>query len=220
MTVLLFLFQFIFLLFLFLLWLPWLKLPKLCWRKVVRVGTFVLFLILDGMLSAFHHWVWCELWVFHICHLYLSYVLCAHFLESFHHKSLLNFIKNFFCIFWDDQFIFQFVNVAHYHIDWFVGTEKKSLHCWDKSSGVQWKFQRSNSVVFKEQRHKEAVSLVHWPVPGGGWRAEGRCRRPWGEVAWGNWGKREMHSYSPGSFCLNWVCEFVFSTWPVSVSTS
>ena len=123
MTVLLFPFQFIFLLFLFLLWLLRLKLPKLCWRKAVRVGTLVLFLILDGILSAFHHWVWCELWVFHVCHLYLSYVLCAHFLESFHHKSLLYFIKNFFCIFWDDQFIFQFVNASH-HIDWFVDTEK------------------------------------------------------------------------------------------------
>ena len=32
-------FQFVFLLFLFLLWWLWLRLPKLCWIKVMRVGT-------------------------------------------------------------------------------------------------------------------------------------------------------------------------------------
>ena len=34
----------------------WLKLPKLCWIVVVRVGTLVLFLTLGEMLSIFHHW--------------------------------------------------------------------------------------------------------------------------------------------------------------------
>ena len=51
------------LLFLFLLWLPWLGLPKLCWIIVVRVDILVLFLILEEMLSGFHHWEWCLLWV-------------------------------------------------------------------------------------------------------------------------------------------------------------
>ena len=55
-------FQFGFLLFLFLIWLLWLGLPVLCWIKVVRVGILVLFLTLEEMLSAFHHWVWCYLW--------------------------------------------------------------------------------------------------------------------------------------------------------------
>ena len=54
--VLLLLFQFGFLLLLFILWLLWLKLPKLCWIVVVRVGTLVLFLTLGEMLSIFHHW--------------------------------------------------------------------------------------------------------------------------------------------------------------------
>ena len=45
----------------FLLWLPWLKLPKLCWIIVVRVDSLVLFLILEGMVSIFHHWEWCWL---------------------------------------------------------------------------------------------------------------------------------------------------------------
>ena len=66
MTALLLLFCFGFLLFLFLLWLLWLKLPKLCWIIVVRMGILVLFLILEEMVSPFHHWEWCWLWVCHI----------------------------------------------------------------------------------------------------------------------------------------------------------
>ena len=50
-------------LFLFLLWSPWLGLPKLFWIKLARVDILVLFLILEEMLSAFHCWVWCYLWV-------------------------------------------------------------------------------------------------------------------------------------------------------------
>ena len=55
-----------FLLFLFLFWLLCLKLPKLCWIIVVRVGTLVLFLTLGEMLSIFHHWGWCLLWVYNM----------------------------------------------------------------------------------------------------------------------------------------------------------
>ena len=52
----LFLFWSGFFLFLFLIWLLWLRLPELCWIIVVKVDTPVLFLILGGMLSVFHHW--------------------------------------------------------------------------------------------------------------------------------------------------------------------
>ena len=43
---------------------------------------------------------------------------CAHFLKGFNHKWVLNFVKGFFCIYWDYHtvFIFQFVNMV-YHID-------------------------------------------------------------------------------------------------------
>ena len=56
----------------------------------------------------------------------------AHFLNSFHHKWLLNFVQGFFCIYWDYHivFIFQFVNMM-YHIDWFAYIEE-SLHSWNK----------------------------------------------------------------------------------------
>ena len=32
--------------------------------------------------------------------------LYAHFLESFYHKSVLNFVRSFFCIYQDDHMIF------------------------------------------------------------------------------------------------------------------
>ena len=51
-------------LFIFLLWLLWLGLLKLCWIRVARVDILVLFLILGEMLSVFHHWEWCLLWVY------------------------------------------------------------------------------------------------------------------------------------------------------------
>ena len=56
----------------------------------------------------------------------------AHFLESFYHKCVLNFVKSFFCIYWDDHmdFILQFVKMV-YHTDWFVYIEEY-LHPWDK----------------------------------------------------------------------------------------
>ena len=61
-----------------------------------------------------------------ICHRLIIYGLyyvevssfCAHFLKSFNHKWVLNFVKGFFCIYWGYHmvFIFQFVNMV-YHID-------------------------------------------------------------------------------------------------------
>ena len=58
----------------------------------------------------------------------LKYVCSAQFLESFYINIMLNFIKSFFCICWDNPmaFIHRFVNVV-YRIDSFADTEK-SLH--------------------------------------------------------------------------------------------
>ena len=116
------LFQAGFLLFLFLLWLPWLKLPKLCWIVVMRVGTLVLFLTLGEMLSVFHHWGY-VCWGFIIYGFYYvevcSFYSC--FLEGFYHKSILNFVKGFLCIYSDNHmaFIYQFFNMV-YHTDLWI----------------------------------------------------------------------------------------------------
>ena len=107
--------------FIFLLWLLWLKLPKLCWIVVVRVDTLVLFLILEEMLSVFHHWGYL-LWVCCIWAL-LYWVLFL---------LVLNFVKGFLCIYWNDRkiFVFQFVNMV-YHIYLHI---EEYLHPWDKAN--------------------------------------------------------------------------------------
>ena len=115
-------FQFGYLLFIFLVWLLWLGLPVLCWRETVRADVLVMFQILVGRLSTFHHWVLYWLWV---CHSGFYYVeirsLCSHFGKSFYHEWVLNFVKCFFCIYWDDLVVsdFSFVNVKCY-IDWLL----------------------------------------------------------------------------------------------------
>ena len=114
----------------FLLLLLWLKLPKLCWIVVVRVGTLVLFLILEEMLSMFCHWGKCLLWV---CRIWL--LLCWDmFLLCLLSGEFLSQIGVEFCQRLSLHllvFIFQFVNMV-YHIDWFVNIEE-SLHPWDKA---------------------------------------------------------------------------------------
>ena len=110
----------------FLLGLLWLRLPELCWITVAKVGTHVLFLILGGMLSVFHQEnnVCCR---FIIYGLYCVEVgsFYVHFLKSFNLKWVLNFVKGFFCIYWDYRmvFIFQSVNMV-YHIALFAYTEE------------------------------------------------------------------------------------------------
>ena len=77
-------------------------------------------------ITVFHHcergWMWvCHIWPllcwgkFPLCLLSESFFF---FFESFYHKWVLNFVKRFFCIYWDDHIIFplQFVNMV-YHID-------------------------------------------------------------------------------------------------------
>ena len=56
----------------------------------------------------------------------------AHFLKSFNHKWILDFVKGFFCIYWDYHmvFIFQFINMVFYN-DWF-GYIEESLNPWKK----------------------------------------------------------------------------------------
>ena len=94
----------------------------------------VLFLILGGMLSVFHLFIiFIENYVCYRLILHGLYYVevgssYAHFLKSFNHKWVLNFVKGFICIYWDDHmiFIFQFVDKV-YHIDWFTYIEKSCI---------------------------------------------------------------------------------------------
>ena len=103
-------------------------------KKSGKSGILVLFLIFQEMLPAFHHWLWCcLLFVIHglyhieVCSFY------AHFVKSFYHKRMLNFVRSFCCIYGDDHmvFILRLVNMVYY-VDWFVDTEP-SMHSWAKS---------------------------------------------------------------------------------------
>ena len=53
---------------------------------------------------------------------------------DFFHKWILNFVRCFFCVYWDDHvfFVFSFCNVI-YHSDWLEYFES-SLQPWDKSN--------------------------------------------------------------------------------------
>ena len=84
-----------------------------------------------GLLSMGLHRVWHDWSDFAAAAAASSFYSC--FLESFYHKWMLNFIKGFLCIYWDNHmaFIFQFVN-AVYYIDWFADIEE-FLHPWDKA---------------------------------------------------------------------------------------
>ena len=47
--------------------------------------------------------------------------LSIFFIESFQHERILNFVKCFFCMYWDDHVIFIFYSVnVMYHVDWLM----------------------------------------------------------------------------------------------------
>lgn len=94
------------------------------WINVVTVGTIILFLVLKGKLSIFHHWI-CYLWV---CYMWavLCWVtlLCTQSVEYFNHEKIFYFIKCSFCTYRDDHMIFIFLSMnVVCHTDWFVCVE-------------------------------------------------------------------------------------------------
>ena len=110
---------------------------KLCWITVVRVDILVLFLIVEEVLSVIHY-CGCFLWVCYICPLLCwgRFLLCwlsgeVFIYLFFNHERMLNFVKDYVCIYWDYHiiFIFQFDRTM-YHVVWFVYSEE-SLHSWD-----------------------------------------------------------------------------------------
>ena len=89
---------------------------------------------LRGKAFHFSHFEYDVSWGLIICDLYYVevYSLYTHFVESFYHKLMLNFVKCFLYIYWDDHIIviLHFGNVL-YHTDWFAHVEP-SLHSWNK----------------------------------------------------------------------------------------
>ena len=89
---------------------PFFFLPKPCWIIVMTVDIPVLFLILEEVLSVFHYWKLHLLWV---CHMWpFSVEIGSLYLPTFwrilNHDWVLNFVKRFFCIYWDDHMVFLF----------------------------------------------------------------------------------------------------------------
>ena len=70
---------------------------------------------------------------------------------------MLNFVKGFLCLYWDNSviFIFPFVNVV-YHIDWFVDSEE-SVHPWDKAHLVMVYDRFNMLTLYLKQLEKEEM---------------------------------------------------------------
>lgn len=70
-------------------------------NKIVKVSIVVLFPILEEMLWAFYHWVWCKLWacpiwaLLHNVHFFYN-LICSEFLLW----KVVDFVKCFFSICW------------------------------------------------------------------------------------------------------------------------
>ena len=95
-----------------------------------------------GSVLAFPCSVLCWLWVCHKAFIMLRYIPSIPTLVSFYHEWMLNFVKCFFCICWDDcVFVFPFVNVV-YHIDRFVDI-----------GPCLWPWNESNVIVVNDLFH-------------------------------------------------------------------
>ena len=73
-------------------------------------------LILLEKLSVLHLWVWCAVSFLYLVLLYWGSFLLFLVCWMFYHERVLNFVKCFFCINWDDHAVFSInsVNVVYY----------------------------------------------------------------------------------------------------------
>ena len=110
-------------------WLTALRFPVLYWIEVVGSGHLCFLLILDRELSNFHLWVWSSYGLVIYAPYYVE--VCSfytHFVECFYPDRMLNYVKCFICVYWDDHIIFIFYSINMvYHIYWFAFVEP-SLH--------------------------------------------------------------------------------------------
>ena len=113
-----------------LIWLLWLGLPVLCWLRDVPV----LFPILRKTLLVFAHWVWCWLWVCHIClficwHVFPLLPLFWEFLSWMG----AGFYQMFFCNYWYDYRVFFLHLVYVVYQAYSLADIALTLHPWNKS---------------------------------------------------------------------------------------
>ena len=83
--------------------------------------------------NAFSFSLWSIMLAVGLCYvacIILRYIL-MHFLDSFYCKGMLRFVKNLFCIYWDDHiFIFHFLSdISH----WLIWQYWINLYPWSKS---------------------------------------------------------------------------------------
>ena len=70
---------------------------------------------LNIMLAVCLPYIWLlQFWVI--------FLLYTQFVKNFYHEPILNFVKWFFCIYWDDHVIFTFF-FFRWHINWFAYVE-------------------------------------------------------------------------------------------------
>ena len=94
-----------------------LGLLKFCWIKVMWIDILALFLILAETLLAFtvEYAVSCRFIIYGLYYIEVG-SLCAHFLESFYHKWMLNFVKSFFSASIEIIIRFLFYNLLIWYI--------------------------------------------------------------------------------------------------------
>ena len=87
----------------------WLELPVLCWIGMLRVGTFVLFLILEKSFQPFtvEYNINCGLVLYSFCHVEAN-SFYHQFVENFYSERRLYFCQMLFMHYWDDNMIFIF----------------------------------------------------------------------------------------------------------------
>jgi hypothetical protein len=114
---------FVFLSFLCHALLLWLRIQALYWlRQIGQIGHPSLILTLEDMISVFPQ-LMLDLGLWYITFIMLSYSAFFLVLSGLYYEGMLNFIKSFFCIYWDDViFVIDFIHMQH-NICWFVCVE-------------------------------------------------------------------------------------------------
>lgn len=115
--------------FLFLAIFPWLESAGQCWIQTVRVDILVLVLIEEGKLLSL--WLLSTMLAVGLGRCPLA--CCVSFLLFLVYSVFLSwkgfgFCQILFCIYWNDVFLFLFMNI---YIDWFSYIEL-TLYFWDK----------------------------------------------------------------------------------------